>query len=60
MLISSMRNIRWAIGIHINKTRRDNLLYYYYHLLLLILFFFFFFFFRYKLVLITFDFFYVK
>ena len=32
MLMSSMQNIHWRIEIHINKTRRDNLLYYY-HLL---------------------------
>ena len=60
MLISGLRNIHWTIGIHINKTRRDSLAYYYYHLLLLILFFFLFFFVRYKLVVITFAFFYVK
>ena len=30
--MSSMQNIHWRIEIHINKTRRDNLLYYY-HLL---------------------------
>ena len=44
---SSMQNIHRRIGIHINKTRRDNLLYYYCHLLLFILFFC-----RYKLVLV--------
>ena len=58
MLMSSMQNIHWRIGIHINKTRRDNLLYYFinlpYHLLLFI------FFFRYKLVLVTIVFFNVK
>ena len=54
-IMSSMQNIHWRIGIHINKARKGNLLYYCHLLLLFISSSFSFpFFCRYKLVLLLF------